>query len=248
MKSAIDRYEKLKKEELQGKEKEIELLMTSCGLPYENPADNETTLERKYRRKRMKNAIHQFNDQLQIQSQQSRKDANLKISLPTPSGIDFSIERPLKAVVVEAARRNSEPAGNANNSSAIIDPPMPVIECLNFMVNSVSDSVDLENREENMDYIHSNPEVRKAVLRFEESEKKHSVAQCVTCREVRPVFHVEKFAKSLPAGRPYPMHGESWKLNKNGQCGTCQKDAYSSKRKNKHLEKKKSKVAFHTPR
>ena len=208
--------------------------MTSYGLPYENPADSETTQERKLRRKRMKDAIDQYNEQLQIRSQQSRKDENLKI----PSGIDFTIERPLKTVGVGAAGRKIEPAENANNST-FEDPPMPVIECLDFVVNSVSNSVDSENRAENLDYLHSEPEVQEAILRFEESEKKHAVARCVTCREVRPVFHVEKFAKTLPRGRTHPMHGESWKLNKNGQCGNCHKDAYSSKRKSKELEKKK---------
>ena len=66
---------------------------------------------------------------------------------------------------------------------------------------------------------------------FEASETKHTVARCKTCREVRPVFYIEQFSKNLPPGQPpRPMHGESWKLNKDGRCQICVKYINTSRK------------------
>ncbi len=86
--------------------------------------------------------------------------------------------------------------------------------------------------------MHSSPEIQEAVLRFEASEMKHSIAKCITCHQVRPVFHVEKYSKPLAAGRPPPMHGESWKLDRNGKCLTCRNDRYASNQKTKVVQNK----------
>ena len=112
-------------------------------------------------------------------------------------------------------------------------------QCLDSIIQSVCESSDPLIRQENLEYMHSNHEVQDAVLRFEASETKHTVAKCVTCREVRPVFHVEKYSKNLPLGRPRPMHGESWKLNKNGRCQNCEKSRKASQRISKQVQKKK---------
>ena len=45
--------------------------------------------------------------------------------------------------------------------------------------------------------------------------------------------------KDLEPGRPCPMYGESWKLNKSGICGKCVKDRKNSKRVTRQVHKKK---------
>ena len=124
--------------------------------------------------------------------------------------------------------------------------PIPeVVDCLDFVLQSVCESSTVQScasestgtsndshhhQQDNLMYLHSNPEVQEAILQFEASETKHTVARCKTCREVRPVFYIEQFSKNLPPGQPRPMHGESWRLDKDVRCQICVKYINTSRR------------------
>ena len=252
--AGVDEYS----EELLSCEQNTEVMINekikSCGLSYEKPAENEPPLDRKLRTMRMKYAVknhekklHKTVHDVEQELKQKMMAHGLKYVSPieneTPNNRKLRRKRMKYALDNTEINIQSQQTDVSENETAA----NPVLECLNSIVDSVSSSVDSHNRDENLKYLHSSPEVQEAILRFESSETKHTVARCITCREVRPVFHVEKYSKSLPPGRPRPMHGESWKLNKSGRCGSCHKDILASNRINKNLQKKKQQINLLIP-
>ncbi len=250
---AINTYEKNSRKDTELSLKEKMLLH---GLEYIAPSsEKESDRDRVNRHQRVRYAIntHEKNDPRMDNTELSLKDKMLSYGLEyiSPSEDESATERENRLQRFHYAIHTHEDNVqkvcadqgihfDVPDAPAIVDGT--VLQCLNDIADTISEYVDSENREENLEYLHSSPEVQEAVLKFEASETKHTIGKCVTCHQVRPVFHVEKYSKRLPAGRPPPMHGESWKLDKNGRCDTCRKDKYACNRKAKDLQKKKQKI------
>ena len=105
-----------------------------------------------------------------------------------------------------------------------------VADCISETVNEVVVNVEKELRRENMKKIHSNPNVVKSILTFEQGEMMHEIGSCVTCFQIRPVFHVTKCSSQLKEGQPSPIASESWKLFKDGRCKKCHEERLRNRR------------------
>ena len=217
-------------------EEQLKREVISAGLSYNPPSAGESVVQRRKRRRNIRKIIKRKKS-----AASSIVESQLKNDL-IAAGLSYH-SPPKGESVKQRKHRRRNTRKLLNNHSSITEdqlknealtaglayqsPRSDVQNDLPFLDPTVETTFCQENREN----IHSNPKVVDSILNFEDGEKKHSIDQCVTCLEIRPVFYPTPSTHTFNKNDPKIPTKNPWKILKDQRCKRCHDEKRDVKNK-----------------